>query len=249
MKIVAIHQPSYLPWFGILDKIARCDLFVVLDSVQYNKRAFQHRTLYSHTKEAKYLSLAVNAKNHQQTGLQIMDVTLSDCTLPAKHLQTLRHRYGRRPGWPLVQQALEPILNDPSARLLDLNLATLRLSLELFGIAPQIVLASELPALGAKAELMLSLTQAAGGDVYLSGSGASAYMDDSLFDEAGLQVFYQDFAHPVFRQSHGGDFQGGCFALEWFIEDPLGARARFHEHLRTTGAQPPRCLVSEGGQG
>jgi hypothetical protein len=28
--IVAIHQPSYLPWLGYLDRMARADVFVVL---------------------------------------------------------------------------------------------------------------------------------------------------------------------------------------------------------------------------
>jgi len=247
VKVVAIHQPSYLPWFGILDKIARCDVFVVLDTVQYNKRAFQHRTLYSRGTGAKYLSLAVNSKGHQAKGLQIRDVTLADPSLPGRHLETMRHRYGRRNGWSTVHQALEPILSNPPSSLLELDLATLRVSLEFFGIAPQLVLASDLAGLGSKTELMLSLTQSAGGDVYLSGSGARDYMDDQLFLDAGLEVVYQNFTHPTFEQSHEGEFQPGCFGLEWVIEDPLNAREDFHEHLISCGDQPPRCLVSERG--
>ena len=33
--IVAAHQPSFLPWLGYLDKLARCDVFVVMDDLQY----------------------------------------------------------------------------------------------------------------------------------------------------------------------------------------------------------------------
>lgn len=245
MKVVAIHQPSYLPWFGLLDKIARCDMFVVLDSVQYNKRAFQHRTLFSRAGGAQYLSLSVNAKGHQ-SGLQIREVTLNEPGLPAKHLETLRHRYRKSPGWELVQRALAPVLLQPPPDLLELNLATMRVSLELFGLRPQLVLASDLAADGAKSELMLNLTRAAAGDVYLSGSGAQSYMDDELFASAGMGVAYQEFVHPVFLQSHGEEFQSGCFALEWLIEDPQGARKKFKKHLQRTGAQPPRCLVEEG---
>ena len=35
--IIAVHQPQYLPWLGYFDKMARSDLFVFLDNVQYNK--------------------------------------------------------------------------------------------------------------------------------------------------------------------------------------------------------------------
>ena len=34
-RTVAIHQPNYLPWAGYFHKIARCDVFVYLDSVQF----------------------------------------------------------------------------------------------------------------------------------------------------------------------------------------------------------------------
>ena len=40
--IVAAHQPHYLPWLGYLDKIARADLFVVMDDLQFEPQNFQN---------------------------------------------------------------------------------------------------------------------------------------------------------------------------------------------------------------
>lgn len=40
---VALHQPHYLPWLGLVDKIDRSDLFVVLDHVQYERKGWQNR--------------------------------------------------------------------------------------------------------------------------------------------------------------------------------------------------------------
>lgn len=246
MVVVSIHQPPYLPWFGLIDKIARSDLFVVLDTVQYNKRAFQHRTLYSTAEGGKYLSLSVRGKGAQTEGLKIADVELADASIPRKHFETLRHRYGRRPGWASIEARLASILLDAPARLVELNVALLLLTLEAFRISPRVVMASSLKGEGAKSELMLSLTNACGGTVYLSGSGADAYMDEDLFAARGVGVWKQSFKHPTFQQSHSGDFVPGCFALEWIIEEPDSAAEQFHRHLERTGVTPPRCIDAAG---
>ena len=38
-RLVAIHQPNFLPWLGYFDKLARADVFILLDTVQFPKKA------------------------------------------------------------------------------------------------------------------------------------------------------------------------------------------------------------------
>ena len=37
-KVVAIHQPNFLPWLGFFAKLARADVFVLLDDAQFQKK-------------------------------------------------------------------------------------------------------------------------------------------------------------------------------------------------------------------
>src|SRR5919197_6348843 len=57
--IVAIHQAHYLPWLRYLDKIARSDVFIVLDDVQYEKNGFQNRNKIKTAQGWLYLTVPV----------------------------------------------------------------------------------------------------------------------------------------------------------------------------------------------
>ena len=41
--ILTAHQPVYLPWLGLFQKIQAADLFCVFDIVQYQKKDFNNR--------------------------------------------------------------------------------------------------------------------------------------------------------------------------------------------------------------
>ena len=43
MTSVAIMQPTYLPWLGYFALMDRVDIFVFLDSVQFERRSWQQR--------------------------------------------------------------------------------------------------------------------------------------------------------------------------------------------------------------
>ena len=45
MKVVAIHQPEYLPWLGFFKKMMNVELFVFLDDVQFRKNLREIRPL------------------------------------------------------------------------------------------------------------------------------------------------------------------------------------------------------------
>ena len=41
--ILSAHQPAYLPWLGYFEKIACADVFIFLDTVQFEKNSFINR--------------------------------------------------------------------------------------------------------------------------------------------------------------------------------------------------------------
>lgn len=241
--IVSLHQPHYFPWLGLLAKIACSDIFIFLDNVQFEKRGYQNRAQYSTPQGLKHLTLPVLQKGTHSEAREIRDVLLNGADAAVKHFQTLSHRYGKRPGWKLIADRLESILTTPQERMISLCYATMELTMEIFCVRPKIRYASEMPADGKKGERVLNLVAAAGGKTYLSGTGARNYLEANAFKKAGLGLVFQEFSHPVYKQSTGVEFQPSAFALEWFIEDPDHAVEAFRAHLSANTTQTPRSLV------
>lgn len=230
---VAIHQPHYFPWLGYLDKIHRSDTFILLDSVQFCRRNFQHRTRLPGRSGPAWLTLPVHAPRHQLDRLEIRHLNLAEPwpRVGRKHFETLRHRYHRAEGWHEMKPKLEAYYlesrRDGTPSVLTLLRESLAISLELFGIDATIQRASEIGARGRKDELMLELTRSVGGTTYLSGQGAKAYMREEIFRRAGVALQYQEFEHPVYSQSLGESFTAGCTALDYYASCPEAATALF----------------------
>ena len=71
MKVCA-HQPSYFPWLGLLDKIAKSDLYIFEDEVQMNVRAYQHRNIFLRNDgTVSYLTVNIHRKGY--TGIVGME--------------------------------------------------------------------------------------------------------------------------------------------------------------------------------
>src|SRR6266849_5030111 len=91
MKI-AIHQPHYLPWLGYFAKWAAADLFVFLDTVQYEKNGWQNRNRIKTRDGPRWLTAPVRAR----LGTAIRDVMI-DTTQPwrARHFRAIDNAYAK----------------------------------------------------------------------------------------------------------------------------------------------------------
>ena len=215
MNIVSIHQLSYLSWFGLLDKIIKSDVFIILDDVQFNKRAFQHRTLYSnYAIKPSYLTIPVNTKNHQFNNLLIKDVTIKDLNIIRKHFQSISRRYSKYEGFKKYKEEFEYIYNQEYRYIHDLNITLFNFMLKVFNINTKIIYSSTLNVSSYKFDRIIELVKKSNCSTYLSGVGAKEYMQDDLFKEHNIILNYQKFEHIYFEQYTKQNFQQGCFALE-----------------------------------
>ncbi len=195
--IYAAHQPQYLPWLGFFDKLARCDVFVFLDNVQYKHREFQNRNRIRTKDGTMWLTVPV----HTEQGQLVRDVRIDNTRAwPEEHLKSLKAWYGRAPFFGATIKFFESLYAQRWKKLMDLNVAVIRFFCKEFGITTRTLLESELSVTGTATQRIADIGRALEADTYLSGAGGRDYLDEGLLKEAGRRLVYQDYAHPRYPQ-------------------------------------------------
>jgi hypothetical protein len=203
--IVAAHQPSFLPWLGYLDKMARADLFVVMDDLQYEAQNFQNRNRIKLNNGIGWITVPLE-RGHQ--GDRICDKRIQNSGNPKQHWQrrawnSLVIHYRKAPHFSRYAPELEDVFLRPWTNLVDLDLHILDLARRWLAITTPVVLASSLELSGEKTERIADLCRVVGARTYLSGAGGSTgYLDVAALGRAGVAVEWQAFRHPVYPQRY-----------------------------------------------
>jgi hypothetical protein len=202
--IVAIHQPNFLPWLGWFDKLARADVFVLLDHVQFprtSRGTYVNRVkLLIGGKDAWATAPIVRASG----GGQRIDEVRVDDAQPwrEKLLRTVEHNYRRANAYDEVFPLVREVLEQPTDRLSELNEHGVRGIAGALGLdASKFVRSSTLGASSQATDLLIELTKAVGGTTYLAGNLAgTTYQEDEKFEQAGIELRSQHFEHPRYEQ-------------------------------------------------
>lgn len=213
--ILSAHQPAYLPWLGYFNRIARADIFVFLDAVQFEKNSFINRNRIRSPQGPCWLTVPVKMKGHTTT--TIKDV-LIDNSQPwrNKHLRAIEMNYNRSANFSTLYPKIRNLFEKDHAFIWELCWDQLQLWLEELGITTRIAMLSELPISSRKSALVLDLCKHFGADTYLSGALGRNYLDEKAFRLAGVSVSYQSYSCPPYPQQ-GKGFEPGLSILDYLM--------------------------------
>jgi len=217
--LVAIHQPTFMPWLGYFDRMLRSDLFVILDHVQFERRNYQNRTLIRLEDESKWLTVPVVQLSQKEKIIDKMVDNPEDLSgtrwWGPNSFATLRYAYRKTRHFDDYAPRLREIFHAKWDKLLDLNMATLDFMREHLQIATPMVRSSTLGTQGQRSELLLDICQKVGAKAFHGGMGGSReYLDKAAFDEAGMGVVWQEFKHPTYQQCGTAPFIKGLSAMD-----------------------------------
>lgn len=202
MLVIGIHQPQYFPWLGLIDRIYRCGLFVILDTVAYSKNYFYNRNRIKASGGQLWLSVPVLTKGHY--GQSFTEARINNIgNWPVKHSKSIYHSYFNAPFFKNYEPLLASMLNRRWDFLVDLCLESLGFLMDSFGVKTKILRASQLGIKGNKEELLISICKELKATHYLSGVDGSNYIHPDIWKADNIEVDFQSYIHPVYQQLHG----------------------------------------------
>ncbi|WP_031167227.1 WbqC family protein [Streptosporangium roseum] len=201
MKRVAIVQSNYIPWKGYFDLIAHVDEFILLDEVQYTDRDWRNRNLIKTAAGARWLSVPLRRGPRSQP---INEVTIADPGWNVVHWRALTQAYRKAAYFGEFAPVLEKLYREcGSEKLSEINRHLLEGICSILGIQTELRWSTDYDTTGSKTERLVDLCRKAGAREYLTGPAARAYLDESLFREAGVEPRWFDYSdYPEYPQLH-----------------------------------------------
>ncbi len=222
MKKIAILQSNYIPWKGYFDIIGSVDEFVLYDDMQYTKNDWRNRNKIKTAQGLQWLSIAVRQESLHQ---KINETKVTDAKWNINHWKSLCQNYAKAPYFRAYKERFEKLyLGIETPYLSEINRIFIDEICDILGIKTKIRDSREFVLKEGKSERLLALVQEMGGTHYLSGPAARDYLDESIFEEAGILVEWMSYSgykeyHQLFPP-----FEHGVSVLDLIFNEGENAK-------------------------
>lgn len=191
-KIITIHQPDFMPWLGFFDRWIKSDLFIILDDVQFLRQGWHHRDKIKTANGSKWLTVPVKKKGKYFQTIKETEIETSGDWYKT-HLNILFSAYRDAPQFDTIYSDLKTIYSKKHSRLMDLNLDLLFFAANKLAIKTPVIFSSEYNIDSKGTKRLIDLIKKADGNIYLTGTGSKAYLEDNLFFQENIKITWHKF--------------------------------------------------------
>jgi len=206
--VLVAHQAEFMPWLGFISKAAMGDIYLILDDTQFKKKNFQNRNKIRFPNKEGWLWLNVPIKNKDSLP-NMMDAEFAGKDWKEKHLESIKTSYSKAPYFDMIYpELIEIYRNRQLCKLVDFNIEIIRYAFRKFNISQPVFRVSELKQSGVsitglKSDLVVSLVKAVEANVLVAGRDGRNYLNYDEFKKNNINLVFQEFNHPTYRQIHG----------------------------------------------
>jgi hypothetical protein len=190
---VSILQSNYIPWKGYFDIIAKSDVFIFHDDLQFTKNDWRNRNKIKTENGLKWLTIPCGTNEKRL----ICDVELDNSMWQKKHWEFIKESYKNSPYFSVYENLFEDIyLEKVWVKLSDLNQYMIKMiSFDILNIESTIFQDSRTYCLTKKKEeRVLELLNKVKADEYISGPSARNYLNEEKFVEKNIKLTWMDYS-------------------------------------------------------
>jgi transcriptional regulator with XRE-family HTH domain len=214
-RIIAIHQPNFIPWLGYFYKIYQSDIFVFADDLQYSNKGMQNYCYIKTSQGPVKLIIPVR----QSLGDKINEVRIKDePRWKERHLKTIEYNYRKAKKFNKFFFDYAELIGKDYPNLALMNITMIKFIAEKLGITTRYINSSELNINDQREERIFQICNALDATIYYSGIGAKAYQNEEHFKSRGLELSYSNFTpfeYPQLWLWHG--FQSNVSVLDFLL--------------------------------
>jgi len=212
-KIVGIHQPNFAPWLGYFYKIAQSDVFIFLDDVQIQKKgaSYSNRVTILGNGTTQYLTVPIK-KGKGITNIN--ETTFFKSNWNNKAVKTIEANYGKsnffKKNFPFIKE----LFMFKTDSLSEFNINFITGICKKLDIKTTLKISSEFSINSASTERLISLIKLVEGNVYISGKGGDKYQEHTKFEDADIDLIYNESNLFEYPQHKSVEFVNGLSIID-----------------------------------
>jgi hypothetical protein len=201
--VVGCHMPYFIPYPGYFLHVALCDVFVILDSVQFPQgRSWVSRNLIKLDQGKCWLSIPVMRKGLGLQAIQQVRV-MKEGNWARKLIKTFETAYKDAPYFQDHMEIISLTFKDPPQSLLEINLTFLDYILTQLSIKTEILLLSSMGIDAKEPMLSYLIAKELGAQVFLSMTPKKKYLNAGVFEKAQISLRFIQYKPIVYPQLWG----------------------------------------------
>jgi hypothetical protein len=189
--ILSAHQPAYLPWVGYFNKIINSDIFIVMDSVQFEKNSYINRNQIVSPQGPIWLTVPVYTKDYKEKIINEIEIQ-NTFDWGKKQWNSIYLNYKKSPYFPQYSEYIHPLFNTSFNYLGEYLRFQLDIFKDILNIRTKILYLSELNVNSKKQELVKDMCLISECNTFLFGSMGKQYAEKEYFDAFNINIKFQE---------------------------------------------------------
>lgn len=198
------------------------DEFILYDCVQYTKNDWRNRNLIKTPGGIEWLTIPCRFESLNQ---KINETKVTNKLWASKHFKTISQNYSKAKYFKEYREIFENLYKEVADEefLSNINYKFLTAINAILGITTKISRCEDFTLIDGQTSRLVRLCQDTNADIYISGPAAKNYLDESLFEEAGIGVEWMEYGGYKEYDQLFGEFVHGVSIVDLIFNEGSNA--------------------------